>query len=265
MIGEEGRGVPTIAAQVNYTRLGTITGTTGVLRRAVGEAIHHARHRHAFGRALADQPLMQNVLADLALESEAMTITAMRLARAYEDPAQGAFRRLATAVEKYWITKRAAPAAVEALECLGGNGYVEDSGLARLYRQAPLNSIWEGSGNIQCLDVLRALRKEPASAEAFFAELASVRGGSRTLDHEVATLRNLLTEQGGDQEARARRTVERMAMALQAACLVRGGNVAISDAFAESRLARAHGVAFGTLEPSAPLQEALIERVLPVD
>ena len=245
------------------------SGSASLMRQALVQAVHHARHRRAFGKALVEQPLMRNVLADLALESEGATALAFRISRAVDasarDERERALARIVTAIGKYWVCKRCPPFVSEALECLGGNGYVEDSGLARLYRQAPLNSIWEGSGNIQCLDVLRALRKEPASAEAFFAELASVRGGSRTLDHEVATLRNLLTEQGGDQEARARRTVERMAMALQAACLVRGGNVAISDAFAESRLARAHGVAFGTLEPSAPLQEALIERVLPVD
>jgi putative acyl-CoA dehydrogenase len=181
------------------------------------------------------------------------------------DERERALARIVTAIGKYWVCKRCPPFVNEAQECLGGNGYVEDSGLPRLYRQAPLNSIWEGSGNIQCLDVLRALRKEPASAEAFFAELDSVRGGSRTLDHEVAALRNLVADDGGDREARSRRMVERMAMAFQAACLVRGGNVAIADAFAESRLARAHGVAFGTLEPSPSLQEALIERVLPVE
>ena len=185
MIGEEGRGVPTIAAQVNYTRLGTITGTSGVLRRAVSEAIHHARHRHAFGRALAEQPLMQNVLADLALESEAMTITAMRLARAYEDPAQGAFRRLATAVEKYWITKRAAPAAVEALECLGGNGYVEESMMPQLYRDIGLNSVWEGAGNVAALDVLRAAAKEPEAIPAFIAECNLAAGANAHFDEHM--------------------------------------------------------------------------------
>jgi len=212
---------------------------------------------------------MRNVLADLALESEASTALAFRVARAVDasprDERERALARIVTAIGKYWVCKRCPPFVNEAQECLGGNGYVEDSGLPRLYRQAPLNSIWEGSGNIQCLDVLRALRKEPASAEAFFAELDAVRGGSRTLDHEVAALRNLVADDGGDREARSRRMVERMAMAFQAACLVRSGNVAIADAFAESRLARAHGVAFGTLEPNPSLQQALIERVLPVD
>jgi putative acyl-CoA dehydrogenase len=160
------------------------------------------------------------------------------------------------------VCKRCSPFVNEAQECLGGNGYVEDSGMPRLYRQAPLNSIWEGSGNIQCLDVLRAMRKEPASAEAFFAELDSVRGGNALLDRETAALRKLLDDDG-DLEARSRRVVERMAMALQAACLVRGGNVAIADAFAESRVGRAHGATFGTLETAPPLEKVLIERALP--
>ena len=269
MVGEPGRGLATILQMVMLTRQDCIVGSASLMRQALVQAVHHARHRRAFGKLLVDQPLMRNVLADLVLESEAATALAFRVARAVDasarDERERALARIVTAIGKYWVCKRCPPFVNEAQECLGGNGYVEESGLPRLYRQAPLNSIWEGSGNIQCLDVLRALRKEPASAEAFFAELDSVRGGSRTLDHEVAALRNLVADQGGDQEARARRTVERMAMALQAACLVRAGNVAIADAFAESRLARAHGVAFGTLEPSPSLQEALIERVLPVE
>jgi putative acyl-CoA dehydrogenase len=269
MLGEPGRGLATILQMVMLTRHDCVIGSASIMRQALAQAVHHARHRRAFGKALVEQPLMRNVLADLALESEGATALAFRISRAVDasarDERERALARIVTAIGKYWVCKRCPPFVSEALECLGGNGYVEDSGLARLYRQAPLNSIWEGSGNIQCLDVLRALRKEPASAEAFFAELDSVRGGSRTLDHEATALRNLLAEQGGDQEARARRMVERMAMALEAACLVRGGNVAISDAFAESRLARARGVAFGTLEPNASLQEALIERVLPVE
>jgi putative acyl-CoA dehydrogenase len=178
------------------------------------------------------------------------------------DERERALARIVTAIGKYWVCKRCPPFVNEAQECLGGNGYVEESIMARLYRQAPLNSIWEGSGNVQCLDVLRAVRKEPASVAAFFAELHAVRGGSRIVDHEAGALRKALADDGDELEARSRRIVERMAMALQAACLVRSGNVAIADAFAESRLARSHGVAFGTLEPSAPLA-SLIERALP--
>jgi len=229
------------------------------------QAVHHARHRRAFGAPLVEQPLMRNVLADLALESEAATALAFRVTRAVDasprDPRERALARIVTAVGKYWVCKRCAPAVNEAQECLGGGGYVEESIVARLYRQAPLNSIWEGSGNIQCLDVLRALRKEPESRDAFFAELDAVRGGNRVLDHEAGALRKLLADDGDDLETRSRRLVERMAMALEAACLVRSGNVAIADAFCESRLARQHGVTFGTLEPSAPL-DALIERAL---
>jgi putative acyl-CoA dehydrogenase len=268
MVGEPGRGVATILQMVMLTRHDCIIGSASIMRQALVQATHHARHRVAFGKALVDQPLMRNVLADLALESEAATALAFRISRAVDasarDEPERALARIATAVGKYWVCKRCPPFVSEAQECLGGNGYVEDSGMPRLYRQAPLNSIWEGSGNVQCLDVLRAVRKEPASAEALFAELHSVRGGNASLDRETAALRKQLDDDGSDLESRSRRIVERMAMAMQAACLVRSGNVAIADAFAESRLARAHGVTFGTLEPSPSLQKALIERVLPV-
>jgi putative acyl-CoA dehydrogenase len=266
MIGEPGRGLATILQMVMLTRHDCIIGSASIMRQALVQATHHARHRHAFGKALVEQPLMRNVLADLALESEAATALAFRVSRAVDattrDERERALARIATAVGKYWVCKRCPPFVNEAQECLGGNGYVEDSGMPRLYRQAPLNSIWEGSGNIQCLDVLRAMRKEPASAEAFFAELDSVRGGNALLDRETAALRKLLDDDG-DLEARSRRVVERMAMALQAACLVRGGNVAIADAFAESRVGRAHGATFGTLETAPPLEKVLIERALP--
>jgi putative acyl-CoA dehydrogenase len=174
------------------------------------------------------------------------------------DAKERALARIVTAIGKYWVCKRCPPFVAEALECLGGNGYVGDFNLARLFRQSPLNSIWEGSGNIQCLDVLRALRKEEQSRDALFAELDGVRGGNRVLDGEVASLRKSIAEDAED-EGRSRRLVERMGMALQGACLVRGGNVAIADAFCESRIGRGHGVAFGTLSPSAPMA-ALIER-----
>jgi putative acyl-CoA dehydrogenase len=267
MVGAPGRGIATILEMVMRTRQDCIIGSASIMRQALVQAVHHAAHRRAFGKRLAELSLMRNVLADLALESEAATALTFRVARAVDasprDPRERALARLVTAVGKYWVCKRCPPFVNEAQECLGGAGYVEDSILPRLYRQAPLNSIWEGSGNIQCLDVLRSLRKEPETGAAFFAELDAVRGGNRVLDHETAALRKLLGDDDAELEARARRIVERMAIALQAACLVRGGNVAIADAFCESRLARAHGTAFGTLEPGAPL-DALIERALPV-
>jgi putative acyl-CoA dehydrogenase len=243
-----------IASQVNYTRLGTVTGTAGVLRRALGEAIHHARHRHAFGRALADQPLMQNVLADLALESEAMTAVAMRLARAYEDPAQAAFRRLATAVEKYWVTKRAAPAAVEALECLGGNGYVEESMMPQLYRDIGLNSVWEGAGNVAGLDVLRVISKEPESLPAFLAECNLAAGADRHFDAHMHEL-----QETSPSPFLARRVVEDLGVALQASLLIRHAPPDVADAFCASRLGRDSGHAYGTL-PSGTDTEGILDR-----
>ena len=180
-VGDEGRGVATIIEMVVHTRLDCVLGSTALMRRAVAEATHHAAHRAAFGRLLSEQPLMQNVLADLCLDSEAATATAMRLARAF-DEGDHAFRRLATAVAKFWVCKATPPLVAEALECLGGNGYVEESVLPRLYRESPVNSVWEGSGNVNCLDVLRALGREPESREAFVAELERGRGADRHLD-----------------------------------------------------------------------------------
>jgi len=266
MVGDPGHGLQTILQMVSLTRQDCCIGSASIMRQALVRAVHYARHRRAFGKLLVDQPLMRNVLADLALESEAATALAFRVARAVDasprDERERALARVATAAGKYWVCKRCPPFVNEAQECLGGAGYVEESILPRLYRQAPLNSIWEGSGNIQCLDVLRALRREPESGEAFFAELDAVRGGNRLLDTETRALRTALANDD-DLEAQSRRLVERMAMALEASCLVRGGNVAIADAYCESRLGRGHGVAFGTLPTTAPL-EALIERALPL-
>jgi len=263
MVGDPGHGLATILQMVALTRQDCCIGSASLMRQALVQAVHHARHRRAFGKSLVEQPLMRNVLADLALESEAATALAFRVARAVDasprDARERALARIVTAVGKYWVCKRCPPFVAEALECLGGNGYVEDLALARLFRQSPLNSIWEGSGNIQCLDVLRALRKEPDSREALFAELDAVRGGNRVLDAEVVALRKLVAEDSEDVEGRSRRLVERMGMALQGACLVRGGNVAIADAFCDSRIARGHGVAFGTLNAGAPM-DVLVER-----
>ncbi|HEY0512227.1 MAG TPA: isovaleryl-CoA dehydrogenase [Thermoanaerobaculia bacterium] len=245
LVGEEGRGVQTILEMVNHTRLDCVIGAAAGMRWGTARAIHHATHRRTFGKRLLDQPLMRNVLADLALESEAATTAMMRLARAY-DAEETPFRRLATAVLKYWTCKRAPVHAAEALECLGGNGYVEEWGLARLYREAPLNSIWEGSGNVQCLDVLRAIQKTPESLRALLAEIREAQGSDHRLDIYVNELQSHL-ERPEDLEARARRLVERLALALQASLLVRHAPADVADAFCASRLAGDGGRAFGTL------------------
>jgi len=240
-------------------------GSASLMRQALVQAIHHARHRKAFGKTLVDQPLMRNVLADLALESEAHTVLTARVSRAVDgagrDANEAAFARIGTAIGKYWVCKRAPSFVNEAQECLGGLGYVEESSLPRLYRQAPLNSIWEGSGNIQCLDVLRALAREPAAREALFAELAAAKGGHPALDAEALRLKADLAATD-DVETRSRRVVERMAVALQASLLVRAGNRHVADTFCASRLGGEHGSTFGTLPASAPMAE-LVARAFP--
>jgi putative acyl-CoA dehydrogenase len=256
MVGEEGRGVPTIIEMVNHTRLDCVIGAATGYRAGVVQALNHAAHRSAFGKELIEQPLMRNVLADLCVESEAATVAAMRLARAYDEAAAGdneavEFRRLANAVLKYWLCKRAPSHAVECLECLGGNGYVEESGMPRLYREAPLASIWEGSGNVQCLDALRAMVKSPASVEAFFAEVAQGGGGEPRLDAYVEKLRAEIPGDIETIESRARRVIEGMALALQASLLVRHGDEAVADAFCATRLSGDWGYAFGTLPAGA--------------
>ena len=261
-VGEEGRGVQTILEMVNHTRLDCVIGSAAGMRWGTGRALHYAAHRRAFGRRLIEQPLMRNVLADLALESEAATTAMMRLARAYDADADAPFRRLATAVLKYWTCKRAPVHAAEALECLGGNGYVEEWGMARLYREAPLNSIWEGSGNVQCLDVLRAIQKSPESLKALFSEIRQARGADARLDLFVNDLRAQL-DQTEDLEAAARRLVERLALALQASLLVRHAPPEVADAFCASRLTGDAGRAFGTLPAGIELGK-IIERALEV-
>jgi putative acyl-CoA dehydrogenase len=264
LIGEEGRGVPAIIRMVNHTRLDCLLGATTGLRRGTLEAIHHARHRSAFGALLVDQPAMQNVLADLAIESEAATASAMRVARSYDED-DAAFRRFATAVMKYWVSKRAAAHAAEALECLGGNGFVEDSGLPVLYRDAPLNSIWEGSGNVAALDVLRAMVKEPEGLPAFLAECELAAGGDARLDSHLARVREETAAvfSSGDPQFHARRVVEDLAVALQASLLVRYSPAAVADAFCVARLAGEGGRVFGTL-PGGVDARAIIDRAYPV-
>jgi len=238
LIGEEGRGIATIMEMVHHTRLDCVIGSAALMRRAVVEAFHHARHRHAFGRALIRQPLMRNVLADMALESAAATMLAMRLARAF-DEGDRAFARLAVAVGKFWVSKRAAPLAAEALECLGGNGFVEQSMMPRLYREAPLNSIWEGSGNVMALDVLRAISKEPAALERVLAEIRLARDAR--IERLVAGIHQNAAESG------ARRVAESLALGLQASLMVRFGQRAFADAFCASRLEGDWGHTFGSL------------------
>jgi len=267
LVGEEGRGVRTIIEMVNHTRLDCVIGSTGGMRAGVAHAIHHATHRAAFGKDLVDQPLMQNVLADLAVESEAATVSALRLARSYDEVAGGdedaqELRRLANPVLKYWICKRAPWHAVECLECHGGNGYVEDSGMPRLFRESPLQSIWEGSGNVQCLDVLRAAIRNPTSVEAFFAEVEQANGADPRLDAFVAEARKEMSSEAETLEPRARRVVEKMALALQGSLLVRYGDEAVADAFCASRLGGDWGNAFGTL-PAGIDTQRIIERHAP--
>jgi putative acyl-CoA dehydrogenase len=265
-VGEEGRGVRTIIDMVGHTRLDCVLGATSTVRQAVAQALHHAAHRSAFGKVLVDQPLMRVVLADLAMESEANTLTALRLARAFDDAARGAegadaFRRVACAVAKYWVCKRQPTVVGEALECLGGNGYVEESIMPRLFRESPLNGIWEGSGNVICLDVMRALAREAGALDAFLAELDAAAGADRHLDAAVARVRAELGDADGI-EARARRVVEAMALALQGSLLVRFGHPAVADAFCASRLAGEEGLALGTLPPTVDVG-TIIERARP--
>jgi putative acyl-CoA dehydrogenase len=259
-VGDEGRGVQTIIEMVVHTRLDCVLGSTGLMRRAVAEATHHAAHRVAFGRPLVDQPLMQNVLADLCIDSEAATVLALRLARAYDED-DVPFRRLATAVAKYWVCKSTSPLVAEALECLGGNGYVEESVLPRLFRESPLNSVWEGAGNVNALDVLRALARSPASIEALLAEIELASGADPRLDAAIAAARAELDDPE-DAELRARRIVERLALCLQGSLLVRHGDTSVADAFCASRLGSGAGRAYGTL-PRGLALEAIVERHRP--
>jgi len=263
VLGEEGHGIRAMMAQIGPTRLDTLLGTTGILRRAVAEAIHHARHRSAFGGRLAEQPAMANVLADLAVESEAATAASLRVARAWDDEAELPFRRLATAVMKYWVCKRGAAAAAEALECLGGNGYVEEAPMARLYRDIQIGTVWEGSGNVMALDVLRAVRSEPEALNAVLAECDLARGADARFDHFLARVRESVNLLGGAHPHwNARRAVEELALALQGSLLLRHAPAEVADAFCASRLGDG-GWAFGTM-PHGVAAEAIVTRALEV-
>ena len=249
-VGEAGHGVRTIIKMVHHTRLDAALSSAALMRQAVAQALHHAAHRSAFQKRLIDQPLMRNVLADLALESEAATVLAIRLARAFDeagaDPMAAGFARLATAVTKFWVCKRAPATVAEALECLGGNGYVEECILPRLYREAPVNSIWEGSGNVVCLDALRTIARDPAALDAVLAELDRARGADLRLDAWLVRLRNGLRDEA-EPELQARRLVEHLALALQAALLVQHAPAPVADAFCASRLADGGARQFGAL------------------
>ena len=261
LLGEEGRGVPTIIRMVQHTRLDCVIGSAAIMRRALVEALHHASHRTAFQRCLIDQPLMRTVLADLAIESEAAMALTMRLARAYDGSTESerSFARIATAIGKYWICKRTPAVVTEAMECLGGNGYIEESVMPRLYREAPLNGIWEGSPNVICLDVLRAMQREPASIDALRAEFATARGADPRYDRFVAVIDT--TDRGN--EAGARQLVERLALALQGALLVRYAPPPVSDAFCATRLEGQCSRSFGTL-PSTIDTVSILRRAWPL-
>ncbi len=265
MIGEEGRGVRTILEMVHHTRNDTVAAPAAFMRQALVQAIHHATHRAAFGKRLIEQPLMQNVLADLALESEAATVLSMRIAHGFDasprNDEERAFTRIATAVAKYWLNKRAPGHVVEALECLGGAGYVEESMMPRLYREAPLNGIWEGSGNVICLDVLRAIGREPRALELFLGELREAKGGNRHLDAAIDGLERELREPS-DLEMRARRLTEAMALALQASLLIRFSPSFVADAFCAARLGGEGGRIYGTLSPSVATRD-VVDRAWP--
>jgi putative acyl-CoA dehydrogenase len=264
LIGDEGRGVPVVIEMATYTRLDCANGSTGIMRQALSQALHHASHRRAFGRRLAGQPLMANVLADMALEVEAHAALAMRVAGAFDrqdDERERLLRRVVTPLAKYWICKRCPALTAEAMEVLGGNGYVEESIMPRLYRQAPLNSIWEGAGNVMCLDVLRAMRKEPRALDALFTELALATARSEVLARHADRIRAELADAEG-AEAAARRIVERIALILEAALLVQHAPPEIADAFCASRLEHGVGGAFGGLPAGTPFA-SIVERAWP--
>ena len=265
LVGDEGQGVRTIIEMVSHTRLDCTLGSAAIMRQGVAQATWHAHHRRAFGRVLDDQPLMANVLADLAVESEATTAAALRLARAYDadphDEHEVALRRLVTPIIKYWTCKRAPQHAAEALECLGGAGFVEESGLPRLYRQSPVNGVWEGSGNVICLDVLRAIQRVPEALAAYWDEVELASGADARFDAAVTALRAELADLA-DAEVRARRLVERLALVFQGSLLVRHAPPAVADAFCASRLAGDAGRAFGTLPPGVDAR-SIVDRARP--
>ena len=260
IVGEPGLGVQTIMEMVRHTRLDAAVVCAGMMRQGAVQAVHHAAHRSAFGKALIDQPLMKAVLADLVLESEAATALVMRVARSFdgETEEERAFARISSAIAKFWITKRLPNHAYEAMECLGGNGYVEESGMPRLYREAPVNAIWEGSGNVNALDVLRALGRDHETLHAYMAELNLARGADPRFDQAIEHLLNALSDPD-DREVRARRIVEEMAVLLQTSLLLRHAPDAVSGAFIAARLPGQTRGCYGAL-PAGLALDAIIER-----
>ncbi|WP_225033859.1 isovaleryl-CoA dehydrogenase [Paraburkholderia sp. XV] len=266
MIGDEGRGVPTIIEMANYTRLDCVIGSAALMRAALVQAIHHARHRSAFGRHLADQPLMRNVLADLSLETEAATVLFMRLARAFEDttnaPEERAWRRLVTPAAKYWVCKRTLEFTGETMEVWGGNGYVEEGPMARFYREAPVNSIWEGSGNVMCLDVLRAMEREPDAAQALLAAWRDVAQTHPALNTALEGLLRALTSAPETREASARRIAQQIVLIAQGVLLAQHAPAFVADAFIATRLGDGCGESgrvYGTL-PASFDHQAIVDR-----
>jgi putative acyl-CoA dehydrogenase len=258
LVGEEGRGVRTIIEMVNGTRLDCVIGSAGLMRQAVAQAAWHVAHREAFGSLLIDKPLMRNVIADLELEVEVATLMMVRLARAFDrapiDPEEAAFARIATPIAKYWVTKRCSPVVREAMECLGGAGYVEESVMPRLFRESPVNAIWEGSGNVIALDLIRAMATAPEAMKVFLTEIDATRGTERSLDRAVDDVRKAMEDES-EPEARARRLTEQLATAWGAALLVDLGDAVVSDAYLRSRLDGDWGSLFGTLGPDAAIEE----------
>jgi putative acyl-CoA dehydrogenase len=264
-LGDEGRGVRTIIEMVAATRLDCVLGSTALMRHTLNEAAWHVAHRAAFGGPLLDKPLMQNVIADLQVEAEAATALAVRLAAAVDaaaDPHEAALRRIALPLAKFWVCKRTPGFVAEALECLGGNGYVEESGLPLRYREAPLNSVWEGSGNVNALDVLRALGREPEVLSAWITEVGRARGADARLDRAVDDTLELLGESGAAEVA-ARRLAGRMAVCLQASLLVRFAPEEVADAFCASRLGTSYDGTYGALATSVSDLRAIVERATP--
>jgi len=271
MVGEEGRGIPTIIEMANHTRLDCVIGSAGLMRYALIQAIHHARHRSAFGKLLAEQALMRNVLADLALESEAATLLMLRLARAFEapnDPLQRAWRRIVTPAAKFWICKRALEFTGECMEVWGGNGYVETAPMARMYREAPVNSIWEGAGNVMCLDVLRAMEREPEGCILLLDELQQVADGHAALQAPLDALKQMLTQPPEQREMLARRLVQQLVLTLQSALMLQHAPAAMAEAFTASRSDAANGRVYGTLPAgmtdAEKLQQDILQRAWPL-
>lgn len=263
-LGDEGRGVRTIIEMVAATRLDTVLGSTSLMRRAVAEASWHVAHRSAFGSLLADKPLMQNVIADLAVEAEAATALSIRLAAAVDradDPHEAAFRRIALPLSKFWVCKRTPMMVAEALESLGGNGYVEESVMPMLFRESPLNSIWEGSGNVNALDVLRALSREPEALNAWIVEVGKARGMDERLDRAIDGVLEQLADTS-DLELRARRLAGQMAAVLQGALLVQHAPDAVADAFCATRLGSEYGGTMGMLPRGIDLK-SIVDRTTP--